>query len=306
MENNIYDSHFHCQSGAVEIVKNTFETVGIRGGLLLPWENDDENVLNEIEKKSIKDIDVALVPRLSLLGSQEWAAEMKRIEDTSKYYSAIKIYKQYINETQYNLLANEDFWELLFDLKMKVVVHFGDPYEFWMHDGGKRNIQYENHKEFQYFKNKQIRSREEALTIKNELLKRYETIGFICAHLGGFPRNIDELSEFTGQNYSDTSASLDDVLLLKRDVVKKIFEENGDRILFGSDTMFNVTQNGKDLFYTKIMANYLRMNINQLVSEEMVNTSNPMELKWKVNGLGLGEKVKEKIFETNYIKLFRV
>lgn len=306
MESKIYDSHFHCQSGAVGIMRNAFDMVGIAGGLVLPWENDDENVLNAIDQSNITDIGVALVPKLRLIGSDEWRSELRRIEDTAKEYLAVKIYKDYVNETQYNLAEYKEFWSLLEDLGKPVIIHFGDPCEFWMNGGGRRYVQYENHKEFQYYNNSQIRSRAEALKIKNDLLTDYGDIKFVCAHLGGFPESVEELNEFVLESYTDTSASLDDVLTFDNEEVKRIFTMNPGKILYGSDTMFFTTQDGKDGLYTKIMANYLRMNLNQLVSDELVSTSNPLELKWKVKGLGLDEKTKEQIFEKNYKQLFRI
>lgn len=304
MNNIIYDSHFHCESEAVNILKNIFETVGITGGLALPWEEDDETFLNRRDQLNYTNVDVALVPRLKLYGTNAWQTEMLRIESNAKYYAAVKIYKQYINEAKYSIEDYTDFWDLLSEIRKPIIIHFGDPIEFWTSDGGLRKLQYSRHSEFRYYNNSCIESRSDIMSKKGLLLKKYNNIMFVCAHLGGFPSNIAELEAYLSSSYTDTSAALDEVLTYDYSHVKKLICANHDKILYGSDAMIFSPQSGKDSIYIKICSNNMIWNLKQLKENAIVNTSNPGELIWKVRGLGLEEKYLEYILYKNYFKIF--
>ena len=306
MDSRVYDSHLHCESGAIDVLRNALNMVGVEGSLVLPWENDDEEFLNQRDIKGYKNIDVALVPRLNLWGTPGWETEEKRILETAKYYRAIKIYKNYVNEVEYSLSEYNEFWDMLINIGKPLIIHFGDPADFWSYDGGKRRIQIQRNSNFKYYKNDRLKSRKQIYDDKKKLLQKYTGIDFICAHLGGFPQNTRELDEYTVASYSDTSAALDDVLLYEYDKVRDIIIRNASNILFGSDTMIYSPIGGKDMLYTRICANNMLNNLKMLTQSSVLPTSNPQELSWKVKGLGLDDNILSQILYKNYQKVFDV
>ena len=207
---------------------------------------------------------------------------------------------------EYSLSEYNEFWDMLINIGKPLIIHFGDPADFWSYDGGKRRIQIQRNSNFKYYKNDRLKSRKQIYDDKKKLLQKYTGIDFICAHLGGFPQNTRELDEYTVASYSDTSAALDDVLLYEYDKVRDIIIRNASNILFGSDTMIYSPIGGKDMLYTRICANNILNNLKMLTQSSVLPTSNPQELSWKVKGLGLDDNILSQILYKNYQKVFDV
>lgn len=309
----VVDSHLHCSKGAVNLLLRAMDLAEINFGLILPWEGEDELIIEEVLRNGENRLKVAVTPKIRLVGTNQWENELVRIRNLLPNLAAIKFYKEasfsQVGELKkLDLLSRdlEPLWEMAIEYNKPVIIHCGDPIDFWGIGRGIRTEQLKMHPEWSYNMQSGILERKKIVQTRARLVDRWKNVKFIFAHMGGFPADLDELSKFLTYGYVDTSASIEELLTLEddRSMLTTIIKKFSGSIMFGSDAMVAPARSNMDGILIRIWAKFLKDSLNMLTSKELMGTPNPREMPWRFYGLGLQDDTLERIISKNALHVF--
>jgi len=307
---HIIDTHLHCDIGSIDSLLEAMNIAGVDRGVILAWPGETEKLLEEVENKGRRRLRITMSPDIRKIGTSEWDKELECCQRLIKFSVAFKFYKEisfgfnYPNGRKLDLLSSdlEPLWDIAQDSRKPIIVHCGDPADFWNEGPNLRKKQLKLHPEWHYYKTPQIRNRAQILLLREKLIKRRPNVIFIGAHLGGFPVNPIEFSDFLKFGPVDTSAALEEVLTQNRSDIQRIFMKYYKKIMWGSDLIHSHAKPKQEGISAKISAKFLCDSLRMLVSQDLMTPPNPVECFWPIKGLGLSQEMAEHILWKNATK----
>jgi hypothetical protein len=291
----IIDAHLHCDPTALRILMRALDLAGIDRAVVLSRPGLGEPFVEAVAREGHGRLRVALAPDVRLAGTPRWDIELVRLERLTADLAAIKLYKQLgfgivnADGRRISLLSPEleSLWELVEGTGLPVILHCGDPADFWRERPRLRARQLELHPEWWYATQPDVKPRALMYRERAELVHRYPGVCFVGAHLGGFPEGPEPLEEYLQLGPVDTSAALEEALTFDRRIVLQIVDRYPDRIMWGSDLILSALRPGTDTAAVKIAAKYLVDSLRLVTEAVTLPTPSPLECPWTVRGLGL-------------------
>ena len=199
-------------------------------------------------------------------------------------------------------------------LGLIVAWHVADPVAFF-EPVTPNNERYDELKEAPdwSFHGKDYPSHDELIAARDRVLKRHPNTVFLLIHLANYPEDLDYVDKLLDENpnvYVDTSARVPEFGRHPAEKVRALFIKHQDRILFGSDfisgprggmQLGSVSENQPRLPDAKVF--YERHFRYFETNEAQMDHPTPIQGRWKVDAIGLPEKVLRKLYVTNAQKL---
>jgi predicted TIM-barrel fold metal-dependent hydrolase len=228
----------------------------------------------------------------------------------------LKVYKSFglkIRDQSGNIVHIDDsrldpIWERAGELKLPVLIHLSDPTPFFT-PIDRYNERLEELQEFPQwsFFGPEFPKKETLLERGENLLKKHPRTNFILAHMADIPENLSHLGTLLNKYpnlYLDMSSRVPE-LGRQPYTAREFFIRYQDRVLFGTDGGYALDENG--LWPAE---RYFRTNF------EFLETTNeyfeyPLwginkQGRWRVYGIGLPDKVLEKIYYKNAKNLLKI
>jgi predicted TIM-barrel fold metal-dependent hydrolase len=228
----------------------------------------------------------------------------------------LKVYKSFglkIRDQSGNIVHIDDsrldpIWERAGELKLPVLIHLSDPTPFFT-PIDRYNERLEELQEFPQwsFFGPEFPKKETLLERGENLLKKHPRTNFILAHMADIPENLSHLGTLLNKYpnlYLDMSSRVPE-LGRQPYTAREFFIHYQDRVLFGTDGGYALDENG--LWPAE---RYFRTNF------EFLETTNeyfeyPLwginkQGRWRVYGIGLPDKVLEKIYYKNAKNLLKI
>ena len=198
------------------------------------------------------------------------------------------------------LLAIDDprldpIWEECGRLGVPVSIHIADPEAFFHPIDGK-NERYEeliSHPDWSFY-GPQFPPLAELIAARDRMISKHPNTHFVVLHVGNWPENLDNIEALLRRfpNVDIEFGAREAELGRQPRRTYKLFTEFQDRVMFGTDNNFEA-----DLYQ-----NYFRWLETQ--DEYFDYYDAPAQGRWKIYGLGLPDKVLEKIYHGNADRLF--
>jgi predicted TIM-barrel fold metal-dependent hydrolase len=198
------------------------------------------------------------------------------------------------------LLAIDDprldpIWEECGRLGVPVSIHIADPEAFFHPIDGK-NERYEeliSHPDWSFY-GPQFPPLEELIAARDRMITKHPHTHFVVLHVGNWPENLDNIEALLRRfpNVDIEFGAREAELGRQPRRTYKLFTDFQDRVMFGTDNNFEA-----DLYQ-----NYFRWLETE--DEYFDYYDAPGQGRWKIYGLGLPDKVLEKIYHGNADRLF--
>ena len=236
----------------------------------------------------------------------DWAASRLR-EQVKWGADGLKIWNNFglqVRDHTGQLVAVNDprlqiIWETAEDLNIPVMMHVADPVAFFepFDQHNERWEELNSHPEWR-FPNPPFPHFMTILDAFANLVEKHPGVTFIGAHMAGYAENltwVSKLLDRCSNLYVDISASISE-LGRQPFSTRKFFLKHSDRILFGLDQ--GLDKNAYQIYFRFLETddeyfNYSSANI-------------PPQGRWQIYGIGLPDKVLEKVYAGNARKVLRL
>ncbi|MBV9182161.1 MAG: amidohydrolase family protein [Acidobacteria bacterium] len=181
-------------------------------------------------------------------------------------------------------------WDKAGQWGLPVAIHTADPDAFF-HRIDRHNERYQQliaHPDWSFF-GSSFPKKSELLEQRNRLFERHPHTRFWGMHMANHPEDLDEVTEWM-ERYPNLSVELGGrIAELGRQPrrASRFFQQFQDRVMFGMDTTLTV-----DCYRT-----YFRFLETE--DEYFDHPGYPWQGSWKIYGLGLPEKVLQKLYHDN-------
>jgi predicted TIM-barrel fold metal-dependent hydrolase len=308
----VVDSHVHCAAGRVEELLRVLDVAGIDGAVVVTFPGEAEAVLEEALRLAPGRLRVLVAPDIRLAGTTAWEPELARMDQLLASAAGIKLYKQAsfgVRNSEGSLVSLlspelEPLWAMAAARGRPVLLHCGDPADFWRRTPRLRSRQLEVHPGFRYRDLPEVPSRRWMIRCRDELFRRHPEVRFVGAHLGGFPATPAELTRFLRLGAADTSAALEEILTFDRPAVERIVHRHERDILWGSDVFVTRTWLGDDRAAVKLKAKFLADSLRMVTAAETVHVPAPHQFPWRAPGLGLTGPRLESVLHGNADRIY--
>jgi predicted TIM-barrel fold metal-dependent hydrolase len=220
------------------------------------------------------------------------------------------------------LLAVDDpglgpLFEKAGELGMPVAIHVGDPKAFWKPPtpDNERWDELGAHPEWSFY-GQPVPSWEDLYAAFERLVARHKRTTFIGVHFGNNPEDPERVGKMldTYPNlFIDTAARVPEIGRHSPDKMRRFFERYQDRVLFGTDTgigptademMYGSTGNAPPTDADE--QRFFRSTYRYFESlDRQFESPTPIQGRWKIDGVGLPEKVLRKIYYENAARILR-
>jgi predicted TIM-barrel fold metal-dependent hydrolase len=308
--------------GFGEILRNHLEMFGRYPGRFVVFGNVDFRRINEPD-----------------FGT--WAAEGIR-RDVAAGMAGLKIYKalgmEYRQPDSQFWRINDErldpIWNAAGECGIPVLIHTADPAEFWQPVNDRNpwsGVLYGEYAWWTYYR-KCFPCRDELLAERNEVIARHPRTRFICPHFGSNSENLDQAAEDLSAYpnlFYDLSARLPELTSSprRRERARQIIVEFQDRILFGTDVIYDDTNiptgmQAQCLYqpfeiplreadclqrYVETTVDFIQFHYQFLKSDELFDHPPFKRIKghFSMQGLGLPPEVCAKLLYENAEKFIR-
>ena len=184
-----------------------------------------------------------------------------------------------------------------------LIMHTGEPRACWLPlDFASPHFDYyREHPEWHMHGRPEFPSHAELIVARDRVLERHPKLRVIGAHLGSLEYDVGEL-EGRFQRYPnfwvDTAERLLDLCLQPHQRVSAFFEAYPDRVLYGSDLLFETAFSAMSADERRVALARVRLVLEQ--DQAYYRTAGPLRLRERqVHGLGLSESTACRLFEDN-------
>jgi len=203
------------------------------------------------------------------------------------------------------------------ELGMPVAIHVGDPKAFWKPatPDNERWDELGAHPEWSFY-GQPVPSWEELYAAFERRVARHPKTKFIAVHFGNDPEDPDRVARMLDKYpnfYIDTAARIPEIGRHDAARMRRFFEKYQDRILFGTDTAVGPTQD--DMMYgsngplpptLKDEERFFRASWRYFeTSDKQFESPTPIQGRWKIDGVGLPERVLRKVYFENAARLLK-
>ncbi len=209
-------------------------------------------------------------------------------------------------------------WERAGELGIVVAFHTSDPLAFFQpwNPQNERWKEMELHPEWSFADREKYPERNVLLEMRNNVIRSFPNTQFHCCHVANNPENMEsvaKLCEELPNFHLDIAARLGELGRHPAKVGRDFFNKFQDRIMFGTDRMFLTKQievqgAGPAKIFTKEEDNmFYETHWRYLQTmDKQFDHPTPIQGNWKIDGIGLDEKVCKKIYWDNAYKLFNL
>ena len=197
------------------------------------------------------------------------------------------------------LLAIDDprfdpIWQAAGRLGIPVAIHSGDPEAFFLpaDAGNERYDELWAHPEWS-FASAGVPSLRELLAARDRVIARHPGTTFVALHVGGWPENLDYVSELLARHrnaYVELGARQAELGRQPRRA-RRLFMEHADRILFGTD------------FWPSAAMYTSHFRWLETDDEHFPYHGYPDQGRWYIYGLGLPDAILRKVYRDNAAKV---
>jgi predicted TIM-barrel fold metal-dependent hydrolase len=186
-------------------------------------------------------------------------------------------------------------WEECGRLGIPVFIHVADP-EAFFHRIDANNERYEElieHPDWSFY-GPQFPSIQELMAQRDRMFAKHPHTTFAALHFGSWPENLDFVEQTLGKfpNVMIETGAREGELGRQPQRVRRLFLKYPDRIMFGTD------EGASEEMYH----NYFRWL--ETDDEYFPYAQYPAQGRWMIYGLGLPDKVLEKVYHGNAERLF--
>jgi predicted TIM-barrel fold metal-dependent hydrolase len=228
------------------------------------------------------------------------AAQLK--DDVARGARGLKVLKDfglYNRDKSGKLLAIDDpkfdpIWRTAGELHIPVAIHSADPEAFFL-PRDEKNERYEElwlNPDWS-FAGSGFPSLQELVEARDRVFGRHPETTFVALHVGGWPENLDYVSEMLRQHpnaYVELGAREAELGRQPRRA-RRLFMEFPDRVMFGTDFLPEAS----------MYANHFRWLETE--DEYFPYHGYPEQGRWNIYGLGLPDEVLRKVYSQNAEKL---
>ena len=184
-----------------------------------------------------------------------------------------------------------------------LILHTGEPRACWLPlDPQSPHYEYyREHPQWHMHGRADFPSHAELIATRDRVLERHPALRIVGAHLGSLEYDVDELAQRLRRypNFSvDTAERLRDLALQPVERVRALFETHADRILYGSDLLFETAFSAmSDEERARSLA-HVRRTLQQ--EQAYYRESGLLPVRGKeLRGLGLSPHTQQQLFEDN-------
>jgi len=208
-------------------------------------------------------------------------------------------------------------WERAEKLGITVAFHTGDPVAFFepWESGNERWDELKLHPEWSFSDRTRYPSLETLFEQVKNVYRKFPKIQFVSVHVGGYSENLKAVSGWLDElpNLSvDTAARIGELGKHPADKGHEFFTRYQDRIMFGTDMAYwsecdvqgagpckNFTVEEHRKFYD-IHWRYFQ------TYDKQFDHPTPIQGNWKIDGIGLDDKVVKKIYWDNAFRFYKL
>jgi hypothetical protein len=326
--NGIVDTHMHVGPRELDRLHNIMQEQGIRWGLNLSgrWPGGGLKTQLDAAKESGRLLVACNLPWFAAARTEKFptlAAELL-LEAHKMGARALKVSKGLglgVMKYDQTLLSVDDpwldpIWKAAGELKMPVVIHTGDPKAFWEPVDAK-NERFEEltaHPGWSNHGIKGLPSFEALLTQLGRLVARHPKTTFVSVHFGNNAEDpqwvSDQLKRYPNL-FIDIAARLPEFGRHPAKLIRAIFIQHADRILFGSDlgvspdNFLMLGSFGKEPNMRSEAKPFFDAHWRYFeTSQRKMPSPTPIQGDWTIDGINLPKDVLRKVYRENAFKLF--
>jgi len=328
------DVHMHIVPGGIERTLALMDRWGIAGGVNLsgmypgPPRNFLEAQLDEARATGGRLVVFANANFRRVVRDKDYGHKMAEDLVESKRLGAVglKIPKGlglgYPTPDREHLLPVDDpgldpLFAKAGELGMPIAIHVGDPKAFWKAatPDNERWDELGAHPEWSFY-GQPVPSWEELYAAFERRVARHPKTKFIAVHFGNDPEDPDRVARMLDKYpnfYIDTAARIPEIGRHDAARMRRFFEKYQDRILFGTDTAVGPTQ--EDMMYgsngplpptRKDEDRFFRATWRYFeTSDKQFESPTPIQGRWKIDGIGLSDRILRKIYFENAARLLK-
>ena len=328
--NRVIDAHLHSRPDTVKRTIEVMDQNHIRYGINIGI-TGDEAFYNMIE---------ASKPYNNRLGNM-YAFDWDLIQTEKDFFKkapdrlekavkagavGIKSFKDLgltVKDSDGSLLRIDDerlypVWERAGELGTVVAFHTSDPLAFFQpwNPQNERWKEMELHPEWSFADSNKYPGRDELLEMRNNVIRKFPNTKFHCCHVANNPEDIDSVSKLCEElpNFHlDIAARLGELGRHPAQKGKEFFNKYQNKIMFGTDRMFfspeyEVQGAGPSKIFTKEEDNiFYQTHWRYLqTKDKQFDHPTPIQGDWKIDGIGLDEKVCKKVYWDNAYQLYNL
>ncbi len=184
-----------------------------------------------------------------------------------------------------------------------LILHTGEPRACWLPLDPKspHYDYYSQHPQWHMHGRSDFPSHAELIAGRDRVLERHPRLRVVGAHLGSLEYDVAEVEERLRRfpNFCvDTAERLLDLALQPVERVRAFFEAHPDRVLFGSDLLFETAFSAMSEAERKAALAHVRQIFAQ--EQRFYTQAGPLHVRGRdLQGLGLSEAIRQQLFEAN-------
>jgi predicted TIM-barrel fold metal-dependent hydrolase len=198
----------------------------------------------------------------------------------------------------------DPMWEAVGSRKMPVAIHTSDPEAFFLPIDRFNERWEELHAHPSWsFHGKDYPSDRELQEARRNVMRRHPRTQFVCLHVAN-AENLPYVSECLDSHpnmHVDIAARIGELGRQPR-MASKFFDKYQDRILFGTDASAG-TSTPQQTFGDALYEIYYRFLETQDEYFDYAPASVPPQGRWRIYGLGLSERILQKVYSGNAARL---
>lgn len=256
-----------------------------------------------------------------------WAArEAQRLEVAvgQHGFAGLKISKALglgVRDQAGRLVAVDDprldpLWAAAARLQIPVSIHIADPRAFWLPPtpDNERYAELSVHPGWSWYQ-RGVPSWEALLDAGERLFARHPATRFVAVHFGNAAEDLGRVSAMLSRLpnvWIDISARVGEFGRHPPAEVRAFFERFADRILFGTDIgvgddMLMLGSNGAEQPRMSDVVPFYAAHFRFLEgNERQIDHPSPIQGAWKVDAIGLGPELLDKVYRDNAIRLLNL
>jgi len=208
-------------------------------------------------------------------------------------------------------------WQRAEKLKIVVSFHSTDPKAFFepWNSQNERWQELELHPEWSFADRSKYPPRNQILEHRNNVIRKFPNLNFQGCHVGNNSEDLDVINKWLTDMpnfYLDVSARLGELGRHPAEKGHALFTKHQDRMMFGTDHMFRkngdvqgagprrtFSKQENDKFYQSHWRYFQTY-------DKQFDHPTPIQGQWKIDGIGLDNKVLEKFYWDNAYKLYKL
>ncbi|MGE5646995.1 MAG: amidohydrolase family protein [Acidobacteriota bacterium] len=203
----------------------------------------------------------------------------------------------------------DPMWEACGELNLPVAIHVSDPVAFFtpIDRYNERFEELNNHPDWSFY-GKDFPSNDELLDARDRVIARHPRTQFIVLHFGNYSENLAHVAERMDRfpNFHVEFAARIGELGRQPRASRKFFDKYQDRIMFGTDAIYNGYDTPQQIFGDELYRIYYRFLETEDEYFDYAPAPVPPQGRWRIYGLGLPDQILRKVYYQNAERLLHL